>query len=45
MVIENYVEFGMPLADIALQYGEQLAVGLTGAGMYAFLKKNHLNSA
>mgnify|MGYP000692181714 CR=1 FL=1 len=40
MVIEDYVEFGMPLADIALQYGEQLIVGLSGAGIFALLKKS-----
>lgn len=39
MVIENYVEFGMPLADIALQYGELLAVSLSTAGILTLLKK------
>lgn len=38
MVIEDYVEFGIPLADLALQYGEQLAVSLSGAGIFALLK-------
>ena len=40
MVIENYVEFGVPFADIAIQYGEQIAFGLSGAGIFALLKKN-----
>jgi len=39
MVIENYVYFGVPLADITLQYAEQLAVGLTGAGIITLFKK------
>ncbi len=44
MVIEDYVEFGVPLADLALQYGEQFIVALSGAGVFAFLKKNQINS-
>jgi len=39
MVVEDYVEFGVPILDLVLQYGEQLAVGLSGAGIFAFLKK------
>lgn len=38
MVIEDYVRFGIPLADLALQYGEQIALGLSSAGIYALLK-------
>ncbi len=38
MVIEDYVEFGIPLADLVLQYSEQLVVGLSGAGIFALLK-------
>jgi len=39
MVIEDYIKFGIPLADIALQYGEHIVLGLSGAGIYALLKK------
>jgi len=38
MVIEDYVKFGIPIVDLALQYGEQIALGLSGAGIYALLK-------
>lgn len=38
MVIEEYVQVGMPIADILLQYGENIATGLAGAGLYALLK-------
>lgn len=38
MVIEDYLEFGIPLVDLALQYGEQLAIALSGAGIFALLK-------
>jgi len=38
MVIENYFEFGVPLADAVLQFSEQIALGLSGAGIYALLK-------
>lgn len=38
MVIEEYVEFGVPLIDIALQYSELLVVGLAGAGISALFK-------
>lgn len=44
MVIEDYVEFGIPLADLALQYSEQFALVLSGAGILALLKKNQFNS-
>lgn len=39
MVIEEYLEVGMPIADILLQYGESIATGLAGAGLIALLKK------
>lgn len=38
MVIEEYFEVGMPIADILLRYGESIATGLTGAGIFALLK-------
>ena len=39
MVIEEYFEVGIPIADILLQYGESIATGLTGAGLFTLLKK------
>ncbi len=39
MVIEDYVEFGIPLVDIALEYGEKLVTGLIGNEIVTFLKK------
>jgi len=38
MVIEEYVDFGIPLVDIALQYGELLAVSLSTTGILTLLK-------
>lgn len=40
LVIENYVEFGVPYADLVIQYSEQIALGLSGAAIFALLKKN-----
>ena len=40
MVIENYIDFGVPYSDLLLHYGEQIALGLSGAGILALLKKN-----
>ena len=38
MVIENYVDFGV-YPDILLQYGENITLGLLGAGILSILKK------
>jgi len=40
MVIENYIDFGIPFSDLLLHYSEQIALGLSGAGIFALLKKN-----
>lgn len=42
MVIENYVEFGAPYVDLVIQYSEQIALGLSGAAIFALFKKESL---
>ena len=43
MVIENYLDFGIPYSDLLLNYGEHFALVLAGAGILELLK-NPTNS-
>lgn len=38
MIIENYLDFGFPYSDMLLQYGEHIAMSLSGSGFITLLK-------
>lgn len=38
MVIENYFDLGFTYSDVLLHYGEQIALSLSGAGIFSLLK-------